>query len=501
MAAASGAPIGDQMVIVGSWLFGSYRAGWWFMLVQAFTVFLALIGTTLSCLSTGARVTYAMGREGEVGTHFGLLHGKTGSPHRAIWTLAMHFRDPRHRHGGGLPRRQSTPRRRSIRSTITSGTASASSRPTTYTKLPNTLVIITLISNFGTFLLYMMTCLITIVAFREHDAFHGFKHVVIPVFGLVANLACMLFYLIGPFMVSGMSWQEPYIALGVAALWGVYGVGLLPALQQGAGQGDHPDEQARDWHNERDRRAAQTQLPTHSCRRRRCSLRRDAAAFCLYFRFPPSYSLIRLMEVICTERSVPGPVRPNNEDLTAFFQPDSLDDRRTRGIVAILADGVGGEERGEIASRLAVDAALQAFREAAPETAPAKLLGQMFNAANLAVYDAAHHGPHKGKGGMSTTLAVSLFRHDEVAVAHVGDTRIYHLRGETLTRLTTDHSYVSLEVKLGLVSERDAMTSRLRSVLTRSVGHDHFCRVTYGSQSLERRATSSSNARTVFTPA
>ena len=192
------------------------------------------------------------------------------------------------------------------------------------------------------------------------------------------------------------------------------------------------------------------------------------------------------MEVLCTERSIPGPVRPNNEDLTAFFQPDSLDDRRTRGIVAILADGVGGGECGEVASRLAVDAVLQAFREATPETAPAKLLGQMFNAANLAVYDAAHHGAYKGKGGMSTTLAVSLFRHDEVAVAHVGDTRVYHLRGETLTRLTTDHSYVSLEVKLGLVNERDAMTSRLRSVLTRSIGHDHFCRVTFGSQSLER---------------
>ena len=192
------------------------------------------------------------------------------------------------------------------------------------------------------------------------------------------------------------------------------------------------------------------------------------------------------MEVICTERSVPGPVRSNNEDLAAFFQPDSLDDRRTRGIVAILADGVGGGHGGEVASRLAVDAALQAFREAEPATAPAKLLGRMFNAANLAVYDAAHHGSHKDKGGMSSTLAVSLFRHDEVAVAHVGDTRIYHLRGEALTRLTTDHSYVSLEVKLGLVSEHQAMTSRLRSVLTRSVGHDHVCRVTFGSQSLER---------------
>ena len=197
-----------------------------------------------------------------------------------------------------------------------------------------------------------------------------------------------------------------------------------------------------------------------------------------------SLFLWSLMEVICTERSVQGPVRPNNEDLTAFFQPDSLDDQRTRGIVAILADGVGGEDRGELASRLAVDAALKTFREVGPETAPPKLLGQMFNAANLAVYDAAHHGPQKGKGGMSTTLAVSIFRHDEVAFAHVGDSRIYHLRGETLTRLTTDHSYVSLEVKLGLVSEHQAMTSRLRSVLTRSIGHDPICRVTYGRQSL-----------------
>ena len=224
MAGASGAPIGDEMLIVGSWLFGSYRAGWWFMMVQAATVFLALIGTTLSCLSTGARVTYAMGREGEVGTHFGLLHGRTGSPHRAIWTLAVISAllgivtvsvylgaqpiapaalDPKYHNVwysfGIFP-------------------------PAAYTWLPNSLLIVTLTSNFGTFLLYMTTCAITIVAFRQHDAFHGFKHVVIPVFGLFANLACMLFYLIGPFMVSNMSWHESYIALGVAAVWGIYGL-------------------------------------------------------------------------------------------------------------------------------------------------------------------------------------------------------------------------------------------------------------------------------------
>ena len=71
-----------------------------------------------------------------------------------------------------------------------------------YVTLPNSLLIITLISNFGTFLLYMTTCIVAIVAFREHHSFHGFKHVVVPVFGLLANLGCMLFYLVGPFSVA-----------------------------------------------------------------------------------------------------------------------------------------------------------------------------------------------------------------------------------------------------------------------------------------------------------
>jgi amino acid transporter len=90
--------------------------------------------------------------------------------------------------------------------------------------LPNSLLIVTLVSNFGTFLLYMLTCGIAIVAFREHQMFSGIKHMLIPVFGIVANLLCMLFYLVGPFMVSGMSKLEPYIALGFAAVWGLYGL-------------------------------------------------------------------------------------------------------------------------------------------------------------------------------------------------------------------------------------------------------------------------------------
>jgi amino acid transporter len=190
------------------------------MLVEAFTVFLALIGTTLSCMNTGARVTYAMGRDEEVPTQFGMLHGKTLSPHRAVWFLvfiSIVF---------GI-----------LTTVIYLGAAtsdpapldkhnfwysSASSRRTLTLTLPNSLITITLISNFGTFLLYMTTCIVAIVAFREHHSFHGFKHVVVPVFGLLANFGCMLFYLLGPIPaigVPGMSWHEPYIALGVSALW------------------------------------------------------------------------------------------------------------------------------------------------------------------------------------------------------------------------------------------------------------------------------------------
>ena len=92
-----------------------------------------------------------------------------------------------------------------------------------YSTAPNTLLIITLISNFGTFLLYMMSCIVAIIAFKEHHMFNGFKHFFVPMFGLLANLGCMLFYIIGPFSVAGMSWKEPFIALGVALVWGIYG--------------------------------------------------------------------------------------------------------------------------------------------------------------------------------------------------------------------------------------------------------------------------------------
>jgi amino acid transporter len=225
-----------MMVIVGTWMFGSPAAGKAFMLVQALTVFLALIGTTLSCMNTGARVTYAMGRDKEVPEHFGMLHGQKLTPHRAIWTLAtisvfvgiasiiFNFCGP---------------------AALTDDVIKGLPHNIWYSfgvfghdlaaKIPQSLLVITLVSNFGTFLLYMMTCIVAMLAFSEHHTFNTIKHVAVPVFGLLANFACMLFYLVGPFFVPGMSAKEPYIALALVAIWGIYGFAYFVSSSKAKG--------------------------------------------------------------------------------------------------------------------------------------------------------------------------------------------------------------------------------------------------------------------------
>jgi len=241
-AAGSGAPIGDMMVITGTWLFGSYDAARWYMLVQAATVFLALIGTTLSCINTGARVTYAMGRDDEVPSHFGLLHGNKLTPHRAIWTLACVSTVIGvlgviwYLCGSSAPDALNTALTDAQKNSIWYPKFLTFSKAFAL-KIPNSLLVVTLISNFGTFLLYMLTCVTAVVAFREHHMFNGIKHFVIPVFGLLANFACMLFYLIGPWMVAGMSVLEPYVALGVVAVWGLYGAFYFSRASKAKGRG------------------------------------------------------------------------------------------------------------------------------------------------------------------------------------------------------------------------------------------------------------------------
>ncbi|PYT29860.1 MAG: hypothetical protein DMG58_15515 [Acidobacteria bacterium] len=221
-ATGSAAPIGDMMVMVGNAILGPGN-GRIFMLAEAFTVFLAIIGTTLSCMNTGARVTYAMGKDEELPDHLGRLHSANLTPHRAIWTLAVIsavigcvsvanvFGD-----AGAL--------QDSVIKALPQGFWSSFGYLShdTMAALPNSLLTMTLASNFGTFLLYALSCIICVVGFHNHPKFSPIRHLVIPVFGLVANLICMAFYLIGPFMGYGTK-MEPLLALGVAIVWALYG--------------------------------------------------------------------------------------------------------------------------------------------------------------------------------------------------------------------------------------------------------------------------------------
>ena len=221
-ASTSAAPVGDMMIIVGDTLLG-HGNGKYFMLAEAFTVFLALIGTTLSCMNTGARVTYAMGKDDEAPEHFGILHAKSLSPRKAIWTLAtisavigviavsLVFGD------AGAPTDAAIS---ALPHGIFSNWGYLSHDQ--LAALPNSLLTITLTSNFGTFILYALSCFLCIVAFWKRPDFNLVLHLLIPGFGLLANLVCMAFYAISPLFGLG-TFKEPIVALIISALWGIYG--------------------------------------------------------------------------------------------------------------------------------------------------------------------------------------------------------------------------------------------------------------------------------------
>ena len=176
------------------------------------------------------------------------------------------------------------------------------------------------------------------------------------------------------------------------------------------------------------------------------------------------------MELTYAEICVSGPVRPNNEDRAGFWQPETANDRRDFGAIALVADGVGGRSRGEVASAIAIQCALDIFCTADPATEPRKVLRQAFDLASRSIYDESLKNPKEGQ--MCTTLTACIFRYNEVTIGYAGDTRAYLIRHGKIERLTTDHNQLSFQLKYGLIREHDAMTSPTRSMLTRTVGSE-----------------------------
>jgi protein phosphatase len=167
-------------------------------------------------------------------------------------------------------------------------------------------------------------------------------------------------------------------------------------------------------------------------------------------------------------RSESGPVRESNEDFAGTFAPTTPDDAWDRGPLFVVADGMGGHAAGEVASALAVEAAIAAWTRGSPGPPPQAVRAAV-RAANTAVYDAAVEPGHHGMG---TTLVGATLAGHQAIVGHVGDSRAYLVRGDECSQLTADHSRVGEMVRMRLLSPEEAAQHPARSQLTRSLGFD-----------------------------
>jgi serine/threonine protein phosphatase PrpC len=144
---------------------------------------------------------------------------------------------------------------------------------------------------------------------------------------------------------------------------------------------------------------------------------------------------------------------------------DNEDNAFARAPVFVVADGMGGAQAGEVASRLAVEA----FQNELPESGtPEERLAECVRAANRTIYEMSR-SEHE-RAGMGTTLTAAYLDGDDLAIAHVGDSRAYLFRDQTLTRLTEDHSLVEELVRRGKLTEEQAAEHPQRSIITRALG-------------------------------
>lgn len=183
-AAASGAPIGDMAVVLGNTLLRGN--GFALMMVLALTVAIAILGTTLSAMNTGVRINFAMAQEKEMPGILGLLHERYATPYVGVLLMVI------------------------ISAVI--GSIGVAGGVVTLTG-------ITLASNLGTFVLYALICLITIVAFAGLKEFRILKHGIIPFLGFVCNVIMVLVIFIIGLRSGGTTAQATYLALGIAGLW------------------------------------------------------------------------------------------------------------------------------------------------------------------------------------------------------------------------------------------------------------------------------------------
>jgi PPM family protein phosphatase len=159
-----------------------------------------------------------------------------------------------------------------------------------------------------------------------------------------------------------------------------------------------------------------------------------------------------------------GTERDHNEDACGSFVESSA------CAVVAVADGVSSAAGGEVASGMAIEVLLGAYREEPPALGAGQRLYRAVQQANIAIYDRAVVVPELR--GMATTLTTVAVERGELTAVHVGDSRLYLLRDGAITQLTKDHTVAAEKVRYGLLSKEKARTHADRCVLTRSVGRE-----------------------------
>lgn len=164
-----------------------------------------------------------------------------------------------------------------------------------------------------------------------------------------------------------------------------------------------------------------------------------------------------------------GRVRDHNEDYLGHAVPATPAQARSHGWLFVLADGVGGHEKGEVASQTAVESMKAGFPNAKEGESHSSMLQRLVQQANHAVFEAAMSGGRE-TAGMATTIVACALRYDRMSVAHVGDSRCYLIRNGKAAQITRDHTVVGEQVRLGIVSAKEAAEGDMNHILSRSLG-------------------------------
>jgi len=182
-----------------------------------------------------------------------------------------------------------------------------------------------------------------------------------------------------------------------------------------------------------------------------------------------------MLDIEFAEVSETGPTRDHNEDCCGHFIPATPEAAQSRGWGFAIADGVGGQAGGEVASHLAIDTLLSGLPSISSSERLTNALARLIQTANQRVYEASGLGSRSG--AIATTIVVCAIRFDRATVAHVGDSRCYLVRRGEASPLTRDHTVANDQLRLGILTTRQAASANTAHLLSRCLGTELFVKV------------------------